>query len=292
VKELTIFFILAGILTSSCIDQIDVIIDREEFILVVEGSISTEAGPHIIRLSRSAKYDADGITQVVNAEVSIRDQKGRVTLLTHAGFGVYKTPADFRAVVGNAYTLQITVLGKTYYSTPELVTKAPEIDSVILEYKEFPSLDPIEFDAGDFVSGVEAYSQWQDPENETNYYMWGSSGTYVVNTRPWDHFIVNEPDPTIIPDPLDCCATCWIDEPISDFSLRIMKDNNFNGIVTTQLVAFIEDDGVRYMDKYRITLKQFSISKEAYLFLDLLDNQLSINGDIFDPLLQQSGKYD
>jgi len=301
VKKITIIFILAGILTNSCVDQLDVNIDREEFILVVEGFITTEAGPHNIRISRSAKYGPtfNGVIRpVLNAEVFIRDQNGKVTFLNEesgeypdpsfnpivTSFGIYTTPTGFSAVVGNSYTLQITVSGKTYYSTPQLVIKAPAIDSLILQYKELLSLDPIEFASGDFVSGVEVYSQWQDPENETNYYIWKSSGTYKISARPWDHVIIPGFGPPIpIPDPKDCCAVCWIHEPISDKSIRIMKDKNSNGNLITNLVAFIEDDGGRYMDKYYITVQQLSISEEAYLFFKLLNNQLSINGDIFDP---------
>jgi len=246
VKRITIIFVLAGILTNSCINQLDVNIDSEEFILVVEGFISTLAGPHIIRISRSAKYGSfsDGtIKNVLNAKVFIRDQKGEVTLLTNDGFGVYKTPFGFSAVVGNSYTLQIEVADETYYSTPQLVTKSPAIDSLVLEYKKLPTTDPL-----DFESGVEVYSQWQDPVDEENYYMWQSTGTFKIETHPEDHVIVtffgNE-----IPAPLDCCADCWVGEVNSDKSIRIMKDNNSNGNLVTNLAAFIEDNGVRYMDK-------------------------------------------
>ena len=279
-KKITIIFILAGILTNSCVDQLDVNIDREEFILVVEGFITTQAGPHNIWISRSAKYGSysDGVIKnVLNAKVFIRDQKGEVTILTDEGFGVYNTPAGFRAVVGNLYTLQITITGKQYYSTPQLVTKAPGIDSILLEYKKLPTTDPL-----DFESGVEVFSQWQDPMDEENYYMWQSSGIYKIETHPENHVVVdgfgNE-----IPAPLACCADCWVGEFNSDKSIRIMKDDNSNGNLVTNLAAFIEDDGGRYMDKYLITIRQHSISKEAFLFFELLDNQLSINGDIFDP---------
>jgi len=292
-----------GILTNSCIDQLDVNIDRGEFILVVEGFIITQPGPHIISITKSAKYVSfinSPILAVKNANVIIRDQNGEVTLLKEefrefiipgpipkleiSSIGDYATPAGFRAVVGNSYILQITTEeGKTYQSIPELVTKAPEIDSLILKYKEFPSLDPIEFVFGDFVSGVEVYSQWQDPGDETNYYMWQSSGTYKITTHPDQHVIFPFGGGPAIPDPLDCCAICWIDEANSDRSIKIMKDNNSNGNLVTNLVAFIADDGGRYMEKYFIKVEQYSISEEAYLFFKLLKNQLSINGDIFDP---------
>jgi len=294
-KNILIFFVLSNLLTNSCIDKLDVNIDREESILVVEGFITTQAGPHIIRLSRSARYGSyfDAAIRIVSgAQVVIRDQKGEVTFLKE-GYreyldvrdstimtlsGDYSTPTGFRAVVGNSYTLQIEVSGKTYYSTPQLVTKAPEMDSIILEYKKLPSINPRRFE-----SGVKVYSQWQDPENEENYYMWLSSGTYKIVTHPEDHITINLLSGEEVLTPLDCCADCWVREVNSDKSIRIMKDNNSNGNLITNLAVFIEDNGVRYMDKYFITLEQHSISKEAYLFFDLLDNQLNINGNIFDP---------
>lgn len=280
-KKLTILLALAGILTNSCIDQLNVNIDHEEFILVVEGFISTQPGPYTIKLSRSAKYGTvfEGIIRKVdNAQVFVRDQKGELTQLNNIGGGEYETPAGFRALVGSTYTLQVTEnTGKTYYSIPETVLKAPEIDSLIIEYKKFPSTNPLKF-----VSGVEVYSQWQDPENEDNYYMWRNTGTYQIETHPEDRTIVG-PTGQRIPAPLDCCAFCWIEEDNGDNSVRIMKDSNSNGNLVTNLAAFIEDDGRRYMDKYFITLEQHSISKEAFLFFKLLRNQLGVNGDIFDP---------
>jgi len=161
---------------------------------------------------------------------------------------------------------------------PKLVTKAPEIDSIILEYKKLPSINPRRFE-----SGVKVYSQWQDPENEENYYMWLSSGTYKIVTHPENHITINLLSGKEVLTQLDCCADCWVREVNSDKSIRIMKDNNSNGNLITNLAVFIEDNGVRYMDKYFITLEQHSISKEAYLFFDLLDNQLNINGNIFAP---------
>ena len=122
VKKITIIFVLAGIITNSCIDTLDVNIDRNESILVFEGFITTKPSPHIIKITRSAKYassfSSNGlIKDVKDARVLIRDQKGEVTFLSEIGFGEYVTPAGFRAVVGNSYILQVTIAGKTYFST-------------------------------------------------------------------------------------------------------------------------------------------------------------------------------
>ena len=69
----------------------------------------------------------------------------------------------------------------------------------------------------------------------------------------------------------------------------IFKDNLTNSNEITHQVAFIDDDGRRFMNKYLVILEQRSLAKSAFHFFDLLDNQLSIQGSIFDPPPAQIG---
>ncbi len=265
----------------SCIEQLDIVTDEEVNVLVVEGHITTGEGPHTILLSKSAKY-GDVFQGVVrkeeNAIVRIRDESGEQTFLEEFIGGRYQTPAGFQAKVGSTYTLLITTRdGQEYISQPETIVQAPKIDSLFLRYRVIPG--EVE---GSFQSGVEVFSQWVDPENERNFYLWRNSGTYLINTRP-DLFTIPDGNGGSIAAPKDCCAICWITEEDGDKSVRLFSDTRTNGGVNTEQVAFIEDDGGRFMDKYLIRIEQQSISGEAFEFFKLLQNQLSIDGDIFDP---------
>lgn len=273
------FLILITCGLTACIDELNIDTEERRNILVVEGIITSEYGPHNIALSKSAKYGSvleDDIKKEQNATLWLRDENGDQVFLTETLSGVYSTPADFRAKVGSEYTLSITLAnGERYISTKEEVLPVPKLDSIVMLWKKQPSLSDIEFN-----SGIDVFAKWQDPADEANFYMWKISGVYKINTRP-DLFTGRDFFGNPFPAPKDCCAECFIYE--SQGGLSIFKDNLTNGNEITQRVGYIDDDGGRFMNKYMVILEQRSLTKSAFQFFDLLENQLSIQGDIFDP---------
>ena len=265
----------------SCIDQLDVGTEDALRVLVVEGSISTLPGPHYILLSKSAQYGdsfVDFSRKETDAFVRIRDQVGGQVVLQEVEDGTYATPASFRAKVGSSYSIVIeTSDGTQYASSPEKVEQAPKIDSLISRYRRLPSLADNLFD-----HGIEVYSVFKDDPEKQDFYLFKNNGTYLVETYP-ELYQFNPPEGRPIPAPKDCCKICWVDEESADDEIRITSDRDFNGNTTTQLTSFIIDDGGRYDDKYLIRVFQNSITKEAFQFFELLESQLSISGDLFDP---------
>ena len=270
-------FLICGL--SSCIDELNIDTEERRNILVVEGGITSEFGPHKITLSKSAKYGSildDDIKKELNASLRLRNEIGDQIFLTEGSSGNYYTPEDFKAKIGSEYTLQITLAnGERYISTKEKVIPVPKIDSIIVVWKKQPSLSDIQFE-----SGFEVYSKWKDPEDEANFYLWKTSGIYKINTRP-DLYVSRDFFGNPIPDPKDCCSECFVYETQSELS--IFKDNLTNGNEIIEKVGYINDDGGRFMNKYMVVVEQRSLTKSAFQFFDLLSNQLSIQGDIFDP---------
>ncbi len=280
-----VFSLSAFLGLSSCIDELNIDNEEKRNILVVEGIITSEYGPHQISLSKSAKYGSileDEIKKELNARLWLRDEVGDQVFLKEGSSGNYYTPEDFKAKVGSEYTLSITLSnGERYISSKEKVIPVPPIDSLVLVWKKHPSLSDIQFG-----SGMEIYSKWKDPEDENNFYMWKTSGVYKINTRPDLHIGIDFFGNKFL-DPKDCCDKCYVYETVG--GLKIFKDNLTNGNEITHKVSFIEDDGGRFMEKYMIILEQRSLTKSAFQFFDLLNNQLSIQGNIFDPPPAQIG---
>ncbi len=264
---------------SSCIDELDIDTETGRNLLVVEGSINTGLGPHEILISKSAKYGSildDAIRKETNAVVYIRDEQGNQVFLDELNDGSYFTPEGYRAEVGKKYTLFVTLAnGERYISLPESVVAVPEIELLRPIYKRLPSTSNVTFE-----SGIEIFAEWQDPSDETNFYLWKSRGVYKLNARP-DLHVGRDFFGNPFPDPKECCATCFVYEQSND--LRIFKDNLTNGNKNVEVISFIEDDGRKIADRYLAIVEQHSLTKEAYQFFDLLQNQLSIEGDIFDP---------
>lgn len=265
---------------SSCIDEIDIKTEEEKELLVVEGYISTKPGPHIFKLSKSAKYGSifEGFSESEeNASILIKDDIGNQVFLNEESPGIYATPVGYRAEVGRSYTLVINSKGGQYISTAEKVVPVPEIKNIEARWKKFPSVIPENFD-----SGVEIYATFDDPAESQNFMFWNTIGTFIMYTNP-ELFVLRSPPAPPIPMPKDCCARCFFEEEKAESTFRIYSDVNSNGNEVTTLAAYLPDDGGRFDEKYLVRLEQYSLSREAFQFYKLLNSQIEIDGDIFDP---------
>jgi uncharacterized protein DUF4249 len=305
-RKTSLVFIVCLALIGSCIDPLKLKPEEELNVLIVEGAITTRPGPQAIRLTRSALYGSifDGrIRPVIQALVTIRDSDGNSYMLTEETFsyfdpfdgqthseatGVYYTSKEFSGVIGKTYTLLITTANGTKYSSlPEEIIEVPEILELKAEFKKIPTAKnnnetgPIE--DYQFKTGIEVSAKFKDQPGKRNFYMWKNNGTYGIITFP-ERYLARPPNggPRIIPAPKDCCSLCWIDE-LTDRSIRLLSDINVDGNMLTVKTAFIKDDGMRYLDKYLVRIEQYSLNREAFQFFQLLKDQKSIDGDIFDP---------
>lgn len=268
-------------LPMACIDPYNVEVPEGQQLLTVEGLIHSGPGPHAITLSRSATYGSvfEGLIRpITGATVVVRDDEGRVTFLVEGeeARGSYFTPSGFRAEIGKSYTLQIqTPEGKVYTSLPERVESVPNIQAISIKTVTVPV-------EGETTprSGVQLISEIDDPADQNNFYFWRlGSIVHVLEARP-DLFISR---PSRTPAPKACCFTCYRTEVTGNQSLFIAVDDNFNGLTTRIPAAFIEDNGLRFVNRLRADLKQYAVSQEAYRFLRLVKQQAEISGSIFDP---------
>ena len=274
------------VLPMACVDPYEVEVPEGAQLQTVEGIISTGPGPHAITLTRSATYGSifEGLIRPVSlATVVVRDNEGNVTFLTEGADakGTYFTPANFSARVGRSYTLQIqTIEGKAYTSTPERVAAVPAIQSLNIRTVTVPT------EGSDVPkSGIQLLVELKDPADENNFYYWKNGpAVYILETRPDLYTPRPSPaNPNRTPQPKDCCVQCFRYEAGNNQSLFVVNDDNFNGLSTRIPAGFIADDGIRFVNKFRMDLKQYSISQEAYRFLRLVKQQAEISGSIFDP---------
>lgn len=277
-------------------------------ILVVEGFIDNDFGPHEIEISFISPFagiQEGGAKRVIdNADVTLIDDLGNYiqleaqTLVEDELFNAdpmgctpgiaprtantnYFTPADFRGVVGRSYFLEIVLInGITYRSTLQTLQEPVPIEDVSLQFISFPS-------SNDLINttGIEVFATYQDPAESENFYLWQIDGIYKIETPAAD------PPACCLYDPRDNLGTeCWVTELDVNTTIFASDDSGFDGTVTTQKVGFIEDDGNRFTStevpsdkQYYVTVKQYAISASAYDFYSNLEVLSEINGEIFDP---------
>ena len=288
----------------TCVSPVDITPSGFNESLVVEGFITDDFGPHEIEITRITRFAGvldGGNIKRVDALVHIIDDEGNRVQLVRNNVIIkeifneppgcnpnlafpevqtrYLTPAWFKGEVGRTYTLEIVIGDITYNSKPQLMLPTPPIDSLQLVFQEIPTVNEPTPD-----SGFDILSSWEDPEG-ADFYSWKVNGIYRISTPPLGGTAC------CLYDPIDGGEiNCWIQERNIEGSVRALSDRFFDGQKTTEKIAFLKDDGLRFASievpsskQYYVEVEQSRISREAFEFIQKIDIIASIDGEIFDP---------
>ncbi|GAB3899696.1 hypothetical protein GCM10028803_21270 [Larkinella knui] len=254
------FFLTTALLIGlvSCIDQVSLPIRNETPQLVVDGLITNEKPPYNVRLSYSGSFTFDGETprdvMVRAANVRIRDDSGHSTALRETQPGNYQTTdLSFVGQPGRTYTLEIGLNdGTRYVSQPETMQPVAPIDTIYAELNrsETDLIDTYRF----FF-----YIDTKDPATEPNFYGWTAT-SYNVQGGPREY--------------------CWV--KTQSPGLTILADQAIDGREIRKKLVI--KSPIRSIGPHFVEVKQYSLTKEAYQFYRLFQEQQSRTGTIFDPL--------
>lgn len=262
-------FILSCLLLATCITPYDPEITENISKLVVDGTITDQPGPHIIRLSYSSAFvnaeTYDG-RAVSGASVAIEDNDGVNTPLEFTKNGIYLTPVTFVGVVGKEYSLKIKLPnGKEYRSHPEPLRAIAPIDSIISVYRRVTRT----FLRGEFDVSI----QFKDPPTKGDFYSFR-----WVHYNLEDYCKVKLDPETRILYVWGCCEPCWsIDRCPS--CINVLSDKYVNGSNIKVPISTVPFDSRL---PYFITVEQRSLSENAHNFWKTVSTQVNNSGGIFD----------
>jgi len=236
--------ILMTTLLSSCQDVVDLDLPEGERFLVVEGWITNEDRHHDVILTYTAAYFDDADpTPAAGATVFLRDDEGMEEVLDETSPGVYTYPDS--GIVGRSYQLEILLEnGERYLSTFELLYEPAPILDIYWQLSE----DEPDEDNGenpDDIYDVLIFAI--EPEGLGDHYRWRSILNGVEQQEPFDIFVTDDQ---------------FVDgNPIPEFN------------VTEDLYSLNDT----------VTIIQERISRDAFEFLSLLQQQTAFVGSPFDP---------
>jgi hypothetical protein len=260
--------LISILILTSCIDEIDLSIRNEAARLIVEGMISNEKPPYTVRLFTtgnfvSARYPPASLG-VQGAMVQISDDTGKSTILKSLinRPGVYQTTdTSFIGQVGHSYTLTVLMPdGKQFRSKPEKLMPVPLLEELKAAF----------IDVSDRTkpSGYNVLVDTQDPVETANYYRWSAYG-----------YVRRETEGLRYPGGVICCNSCWL--LIVNNEVNIFSDANINGNRIQGRFALFAPFYLR--GKQYVEVSQYSLSREAYQFWKLLNEQQTRTGSLFDP---------
>jgi hypothetical protein len=265
-KKLLYAFVLLAFI-SSCKEEYDFPLkDSDKTVLVVEGVLNV-SGSTRITLSQSMKIDEQAqFKPVLQAQLVVEGKDNSNNSLTSAGAGAYIHP-NLNLTVGNEYRLRIKANGNEYLSEWVMAKQTPPIDSITWKKNQ---------------EGLAFYVSTHDLSNNTRYYKWDYDETWQINAYYFATFKWTG-GTTIVPiDPSESPYSCWKYD--KSHTLMLGSSAQLTNDVISEFPAYQIPLGSEKLSvRYSVLMKQQSLTKTAFEYLNLMKKNTETLGSIFDP---------
>lgn len=256
-----------------CREPFEVDVPSGSSLLVVSGMITDQPGPYVIKLSRSNKLNSFEFPAESGAMVRLESQSGASEILVEEEDGFYLSSVDgIQGQEGEQYRLIIqTKDEKTYESDWKLLKVSPPIDSVYFEYKEQERKN-------DLLQGLQTFVDTHDPNNSTEYYRYEWTETWAYNAALPAQFTYLGNDNRVSFPPK---RHCWID--VSSTSISVTSSvQNATDIISRHPILFVTTETPRLRIGYNLTVRQYALDQQEYLFWKALKETVNESGTLFD----------
>lgn len=260
----------------SCIEPFDPkVVDVNQSLLVVDGVITDQPGPYVIKITNSTSLTGDPVAISVS-NIFIEDSDGNVESLTEMSTGVYQT-STLRGETGQSYRLNFELNGELCQSTWEQIKESSMIDGIDyqVERKETSDSDI------DLV-GVQFFIDNSGTTLAQNYFRFEQYET-------WETSVVHRPEFNYLgSDQIEAIAeslpsTCWKYKKSKDVNLATTEGLIMNELSSHKLGFMLGNDGEeRFTVLYSLLVKQYTIDENEYLFWKNVKESNDEIGGLFD----------
>jgi len=284
IKQLTGMILLGGTMAWGCKKSYTPnAISAANSYLVVEGVIAPGPDSTIINLKRTVQLTSTSTHKPeTGAKVSVDDQQGTSYSLSEVDSGRYAVP-PLNLDISHKYRLNITTTdGQTYLSDYVPVKVTPPIDSVYYKIQSTTINNYNNIQS----SGLVIYADTHDPANNTRYYRWDYTETYIYQTDLESQYILDTTNPDSLKwsrlrTPAEQIHTCYITTNSSaikvNTSAALSKD-----VITNNAITQIPSTSEKVLHRYSIIVRQYALTKDAYNFWAMLKKNTQQIGTIFD----------
>ncbi len=262
-KQLTIIFLF--FLIGGCKDRFDLPLRPSDVSMLVVDGLLTAGDTTTITVSRSSKLgSAFQFLPELQSQLMVEGSDNSLQQLTETGNGRYS--ALLQLTVGNQYKLKISTKdGRQYESDFVNVKETPPIDSISWKREN---------------DGVMIYASTHDPSNNTRYYKWDWVETWQYNSSFFQEYIYVEPNIVPIPPTLNtysCWSTTRSTSILLGSSAQLQSD-----VIFENPIHHIPEGSEKISYRYSILVKQHSLEKTAYDYLQMMKKNTESLGSIFD----------
>jgi len=235
--------------------------------LVVEGNLTAGLGSTDIRISRTYPLNVTQSAQMErDALVSVEGSDGSNQPLPMTADGHYTSPQLLFAQ-GSTYKLRIkTTDGKEYLSDAVSPLTTPAIDSLGWKRDE---------------NGVGFYVNAAGTNDNSRYYRWEFDETWEIRSFFYSLYLYEKPRVRPRNYPLEMVFNCWRYNASTSLYLGSTAALSSN-TVHEKILHTIPPGDEKLSVRYSVLLRQYSLSREAYDFYELMRKNTELLGSVFD----------
>ncbi len=244
-------------------------------VLVVDGMITSDPGPYVVKLSSSVQVDAYETTPLSGFQLTVSDDAGASETLLENEPGVYTTAADgIQGIAGRSYQLRMqSPNGKTYLSDFERLDHPVGIDTIYPKPENIVDPDLI-YD----IEGYQFYISTKPAENDSTYFLWNLTGTYEYQA---DFIIRWIFDGTLRQfTNSDSLRTCWNTRKVKDIFLFSTAGLSSN-VLEAYPLNYVSTQTRELSIRYSLLVEQLTISEAAFNFWSSIKEQNSGAGELY-----------
>ncbi|WP_281323326.1 DUF4249 domain-containing protein [Flavobacterium aestivum] len=270
IKYILIFSV---ILFTSCTEQYVLQSNTFEDILVVNGIITNELRLQEIKVNRTYRLEENKPVFEKGANVYITDNDNTVYEFEE-DVDSYISKSAFKAIPGKKYQLNIiTKDGKSYSSTPEILTPESEVQ-----------VTPI-VQTNEGEKGVNINVSSYDPTGQSKFYRYEYDETYKIIAPYWNpnKYIIapyltpdGDPDFLVVPRTGET-RTCYTTKSLDDLTLKSTVGLTEDRINFPIRYISVKDPILR--ERYSIIVRQYVQNLASYTYYKTLKD-LSISKSI------------
>ncbi|MCV9926685.1 DUF4249 domain-containing protein [Flavobacterium sp. LS1R49] len=266
-----ILLLLLCYITNSCTDTYALQTNTYEEAIVVEATLTNELKKQEIKITKTARFEDEGVTVEKGANVIVKDDQGNEYNFTEQS-GIYVSQTEFNVVPSRAYYLEIvTKDGKIYKSSNETLTTETPITSIV------PTV--VSNKQG---MGVQINVNSYDPNNTSKYYRYEYEETYKIVAPRWSTFkaVVSGPRSVDLIQNSTDTKTCYSTKKSTD--IMLFNTSNLTEDRVNYPIRFIEQNDYIISHRYSILVKQYVENLAAYTFHKTM-KEISSSSSVLSP---------
>ncbi|RED25321.1 uncharacterized protein DUF4249 [Flavobacterium cutihirudinis] len=266
-----ILFLGLAVTFNSCTEPFPLITNNYEEALVVDATITNELKNQVIKLTKTSRFEDEGVTIETGAEVYITDDTG-TKYEFEENDDKYSSLVEFQAVAGKKYQLHVNTRdGRSFESSPETLTTVNPMESVTAAAE-----------TKDDILGIGIRIKSFDASGKSTYYRFEYEETYKVVAPKWVNTKATlGPDGNLIfSQNTTDTKICYGGKKSSD--LMLANNNDLSEDRINYLIRFINSQDYITTTRYSILVRQYVESLNAYTYYNTL-KKMSSSESILSP---------